>query len=380
MQFSRWKNILVVFVIAMVFIASIFFVLNKTQEVPATILPAETVASTVPQVPLPPQKLANPPEIIKAIYMTGNSAGRKAYLNYLTGLFKNTEINAVVVDIKGSGGYTTSNLDNLVRFFHDQNIYVIGRIAVFEDPVFSKAHPEWAIYNKQTKNLWKDNNGQGWMDPASKDVWDYNVSIAKDAFSHGFDEMNFDYIRFPSDGNMANIGYPIYDGKTTKSQVIKNFFAYLRKQMPDEKLSVDLFGQTTVNKDDMGIGQTIENAFNYFDFVSPMVYPSHYINGFIGYKNPAEHPYEVVKYSLDSGVLRQTAFVNSILQTTSTTIQPALFRPWLQDFNMGAFYNSDMVKQEIKAVQDALGDKYKGFMLWNPSNIYTQGAIATYKQ
>ena len=124
----------------------------------------------------------------------------------------------------------------------------------------------------------------------------------------------------------------------------------------------------------MGIGQILENAFEYFDYISPMIYPSHYASGFAGFVNPAEHPYEVVKYSLDSAVLRENDFfgLSSVTESNNKIFK---FRPWLQDFDLGADYTAEMVKQEIQATQDALGTDYKGFMLWSPSNIYTQGAI-----
>ncbi len=140
----------------------------------------------------------------------------------------------------------------------------------------------------------------------------------------------------------------------------------------------------------MGIGQIIENAFENFDYVAPMVYPSHYINGFMGFSNPAEHPYDIIKYEMGTALTRENSFaspkqdtsaVNGAL-TASSQPQPApitvplsKFRPWLQDFNMGADYTADMVDQEIKATQDSLGDNYSGFMLWNAANKYTEGAV-----
>ena len=146
----------------------------------------------------------------------------------------------------------------------------------------------------------------------------------------------------------------------------------------------------------MGIGQIIESAFNSFDYISPMVYPSHYINGFIGFNNPADHPYEVIKYSMDSAAKREVSYLQSEkIKTTEVAGSPAAefqalnsivsekplakFRPWLQDFNMGADYTTDMVKQEIKATQDSLGKDFNGFMLWNPYNVYTMGAVLNQK-
>jgi len=431
MEFSRRKNLFVVLIMMAIFITGFSFALQEKNYFAdkTSIVSSSSTAAVVLQnsSSLPPQKLINPPEIIKAVYVTGYSAGFKKYLDYLSDLFKNTEINAVVIDIKDYSGLVSYNsdepdlsptnfeqkenkgvagqgnssklvgdefkkynlydgaikdIDALVRFFHSQNIYVIGRITVFEDPTYSKIRPELAIYNKEETTdlshpvLWLDNHRLSWVDPASKDAWDYNISLAKDVFSHGFDEINFDYVRFPSDGKIENIGFPVWDQKKSKSEVIKEFFKYTRQELINEKISIDLFGLTTVGIDDMGVGQIIENAFENFDYISPMVYPSHYADGFIGFSNPAEHPYEVIKYSMESALNREKSF----LQQKQVLSSPAMiilakFRPWLQDFNMGADYNADMVKSEIQATQDALGKDYYGFMLWNPSNIYTAGAI-----
>jgi len=438
MQFSRARNFLVVLALILVSATSVYFIFKNqpawADKNVVAVLDSLAINDNVQQLadsiplppPPPPEKLSNPPEIIKAVYVTAYSAGAKTYLSYLKNLFKNTEVNAVVVDIKGSDGYVAyasgaeevkkynltnlaiKNIDELVRFFHDQNVYVIGRVAVFEDPQYAKARPELAVYNKaktlrdasgqanlSQPVLWRDNNGLAWLDPNSKDVWDYNVSLAKDAFYHGFDEINFDYIRYPSDGNTKNMGFPFLDEKMVASETIKEFFHYLRISLPNEKISADLFGLTTINTDDMGIGQIIEDAFENFDYVCPMVYPSHYANGFRGFVNPAEHPYEVIKYSMESALLREKKLIKSqqdlamknsepagspaaSLQEVTDIMDPVLLtriRPWLQDFNMGAFYTAEMVRQEIKATQDSLGDSYSGFMLWNPSNIYTQGAV-----
>ena len=422
MEFPKWQNFFVVLTMTAVLTSGTAFILQNSKTSTANSYKNILAASTEAQddtIPPPQQKLSNPPEIVKAVYVTGYSAGAKSYIKYLGELIKNTEINAVVVDIKGSDGYVSyasgaeevkkyhltdhaiSDIRALVKSFHDKNIYVIGRIAVFEDPVYSKVRPEFAVYNKAKTTdaakpvLWQDNHGLSWLDPASKDVWNYDISLAKDAFYNGFDEVNFDYVRFPSDGKTEDMAFPVWDEKNSKAETIKDFFHYLRTNLSDEKISVDLFGLTTVNSDDMGIGQVIENAFENFDFVSPMVYPSHYANGFISYKNPAEHPYEVIKYSMDSALSKEKSFLKqkqdlatakSEAKGTSADLSMALipapsvvplakFRPWIQDFNLGAIYTSDMVKQEIKATQDSLGSDFAGFMIWNPSNIYTQDAI-----
>ena len=278
------------------------------------------------------KSLVNLPSEIKAVYMTSWSSGSEKKTDYLIKLIKETELNAVVIDIKDFSGYITYDIKNsdvekygakqirtlkinsLIKKFHDENIYVIARITIFQDPILAKAHPEWAIHSKtkcQSSNincqmlsstLWLDHKGLAWMDPAAKEVWDYNVAIGKDALNRGFDELNFDYIRFASDGFIGDMGFPVWNEIIPKQEVIKNFFKYLREQFSDAKISVDLFGQATIDKNDLGIGQIIEDAYAYFDYICPMVYPSHYAKMFLGYKNPANYPYEVVKYSMDSAL------------------------------------------------------------------------------
>jgi len=403
MEFSRFNNFLVASTVLAVFIAGVSFASNTDNffipAQPASVANAQNNNQIIPSVPLPPpppKKLANPPEIIKAVYVTGWSAGSKSYLKYLTNLFKTTEINAVVVDIKDYSGLVSyasdakevkkynlynnaiPDINALVRFFHDQNVYVIGRIAVFEDPGYSKARPDLAVYDKtkttdKTKPvLWLDNHKLSWLDPASEEVWNYNVSLAKDVLAHGFDEINFDYIRFPSDGKTINMGFPVWDQKTERRVVLKNFFTYLRQALPDDKLSADLFGQATVNSDDLGIGQVLEDSLEFFDYVCPMVYPSHYATNFIGFENPADYPYEVVSYSMAKALKKEIAYKNLL---ENPTINLAKLRPWLQDFNMGAIYTAEMVKLQITASEDGLKNEYNGYMLWSPTNIYKIGAV-----
>ncbi len=344
-------------------------------------------------VPLKKQ-LENPLTVVKAVYVTGWSAGNKSYLRYLETLFKDTQINAVVVDIKDSAGIVTyateaqkakdyksyypeiPDINSLIDILHQEGVYVIGRMVVFEDPILAKQRPDLAIYDASEPGNglqpipWKDNRGLSWVDPASEEVWDYNTEIAKDAIDRGFDEINFDYVRFPSDGDVNTMGFPLWDQKIPRYMVIKNFFRKLRESLPEAKISVDLFGQTTTNTDDMGIGQVFEDSFEYVDYVCPMVYPSHYVNGFLGFANPADYPYEVIKNALDNARVRREAYSKS-----NDTVMPAKIRPWLQDFTLGAVYDAPMVSREIKAVTDSMGEDFNGFLLWNPSNIYTKEAV-----
>ena len=360
--------------------------------------------------------LSNPPKIIKAAYVTGWSAGSSKKVLRLIDLINTSELNTLVIDVKDYTGtisylsnsplvqkYNTAEkripkINSLIKQLHDANIYVIARIVVFEDQKLALARPDLALRSKKTNGLWTTTNGQYWLDSFSREVWDYNIEIAKDALSHGFDEINFDYIRFASDGDLKDIIYPFYNDKIIKKEVMRSFFAYLRQNLGEAKLSADLFGMATTNNDDLGIGQYLENALPYFDAIAPMVYPSHYISGFLNFKNPAKAPYEVVRYSMDQAVARMQKYqdirVAAMVQQAAANIQSqvnmpinknytiplpirAKLRPWLQDFNLGATYGPVEVGAQIKAVNDAdLDQKFiDGWMLWNPSNIYTKDAL-----
>lgn len=321
------------------------------------------------------------PSQVKAIYMTNWVAGEKTLREPLVKIVDETEINSIVIDIKDYTGRIAfevsdpllkelgayerriADIRGFIDELHGKNIYVIGRISVFQDHYLVNRRRELAVQKKSDGKVWKDFKGISWLDPGSKDVWKYVVALAKESHSVGFDEINFDYIRFPSDGNMKDVSYPWSNGKQ-KTEVMKEFFVYLRDSLGNmgAPISADLFGMTTTSTDDLNIGQNMENALKYFDYVSPMVYPSHYPPGFNNYKNPSDKPYEVVKFALDGAVEKA---VNA-----STT--PLKIRPWLQDFNLGATYNAPMIRAQIQATYDAGLDSW---MLWNASNRYTRGAL-----
>lgn len=389
-----YKKQLTIFLAVTLTFAVFYFFANKNllnqnllADVSGTVLAPNSV-----------QKLENPPIVFQSVYMTGWSAGSKKYQDYLKDIFATTPVNTVVIDVKDASGvvsYRTQapmakaykaywpeirNLDALIEDLHKQGIYVIGRIAVFEDGELARSRPDLAVYNKAETYgttqpvLWGNKNGLAWVDPASEEVWQYNIEIARDALNHGFDEINFDYVRFPTDGNLKNMGFPKWDKKTPRSIVIKNFFKKVRQSLPDATLSVDLFGLSAVNSDDLGIGQIIENAFDYFDYVCPMLYPSHFASGFLGFQNPADHPYEVVKYSTEYAMLKKSYYQNAV-SFMGPVGKMAKIRPWIQDFNLGAVYDASMVRQQINAVSEATKNEYVGFMLWSPSNFYTKEAF-----
>lgn len=321
------------------------------------------------------------PDSVKGIYMTSWVAGDLNLRKPLIKLIDSTELNSIVIDIKdysgkiffdvsdkdlrskGSVEPRVSDMREFIEGLHKKNIYVIGRVAVFQDAYMVKKRPDMAVRNKSGSDVWKDRKGISWIDAGNKEYWDYIISIAKDARKIGFDEINFDYIRFPSDGNMEDISFP-WSSTTPKSIVVKNFFEYLHENLQDSglKTSADLFGMTTTEKGDMGIGQVIENTFPYFDYISPMVYPSHYSEEFENLKNPEAHPYETISIAMKRAVDRA--------KIASTS--PSKLRPWLQDFSLKVDYGEKEVRDQIRATYDSGLDSW---LLWSASNRYTTSAL-----
>ena len=319
------------------------------------------------------------PKTVRAVYMSAWTASSKVDRDKLLDFISNSTINAVVLDIKDATGRVSfltndpivkqtgspenkiSDIDQFIQELHQKNIYVIGRISVFQDPYLTAKYPEWAIQSNTTKKPWKDHKGLSFLDPTNKKVWDYINALAQESYKRGFDEINFDYIRFPSDGNMKDIVYPESSG--TRADMIESFFVYIHSKMSMAGIptSADLFGLTTEAVDDMGIGQVLEKALPNFDFISPMIYPSHYGKGYAGFTNPADHPYQVIIQAMKEGVRRARII----------GFGPEKFRPWIQDFDMGAKYDKIKILDQIKALQE---HGITSFMVWDPANHYTRDA------
>ena len=367
------------------------------------------------------------PVPLKAIYMTSCVAGTTDFRNRIVTFIDETEINAVVIDIKDYSGTISfapaseewkqawneatcgaQDMEAFIESLHKKNIYVIGRITVFQDPLYTRAHPNLAVAKASDGSVWHDRKGLSFIDVGAHEYWDHVALLARDAYNIGFDELNFDYVRYPSDGNMQDIAFPnSMKGpyKNDKQANLEAFFKYLNEKLDEETYfadkkhihtgrasstpwtSVDLFGMTTNNTDDLSIGQVIERAAPYFDFVAPMVYPSHYPNGFIGLANPNDNPYKVVHYAMQGGVARMKASTTPVagfLHTRIGTSSPAVYakpvypanklRTWIQDFDYGGEYDATDVQNEIQASVDA---GVVDYMVWAPSNIYTRGAFAS---
>ncbi len=354
------------------------------------------------------------PEAVKGIYMSACAAATPSFRNKMVRFIGETELNSIVIDIKdysgtisfktdnptlsevNGGGCRASDMKEFIGSLHEKQIYVIGRVTVFQDSFYTKKYPELAVKKESDKTVvWKDHKGISFIDAGAREFWDYIVELSKESYSIGFDEINYDYIRFPSDGDMRDIYYPFSEERVLanpafgKAKIIQDFSKYINESLSDTDvvLSADFFGYTTTNADDLGIGQVLERALPYFDYVMPMVYPSHYNAGFIGIARPVDNPYAVVNYSMKSAVKRTQKLANASDTTSTTTqavylknlansgngvISTSQIRPWLQDFNLGAIYTPEMVRAQIQATYDA---GLTSWVLWDAANTYTREAL-----
>ncbi len=381
------KRSLTYIVVLMVIAAAVSFLSWVSSRTFARLFPvleytvgASRAADDLVIAPPPAPAHIETPEPVKAIYMSSWVAGTPNFRSDLTQFIRNSEINAIVIDVKDSSGKIAFDMDDQViddigaeeirvrdmgafmEDLHRDGVYVIARIAVFEDPHLANAQPQFAI-KRWSGAPWKDRKGLSWVDPASRDVWEYAVRVGRAAERAGFDELNYDYVRFPSDGNMSDMVYPVWDGIKPKSDVIEEFFIYLRNGLLDVgvPISADIFGLTTIREDDMNIGQILEKIAPHVDYIAPMVYPSHYPTGFNGFQNPAAYPYEIIYEAMTRASER--------LQAASST--PLKLRPWIQDFDLGADYTAEMVNKQKQAIYDT---GLMSWMAWDAKNVYTKEA------
>jgi hypothetical protein len=243
------------------------------------------------------------------------------------------------------------------RLAHAKGIYLIGRIVTFEDPVLSEQRPDLAIRTSDGSR-WVTSAGLGWTNPYDRRVWKYNVDLAAAAVRAGFDEIQFDYVRFPSDGDLSLIRYPGVH-QQPMSWTIPAFVQYARKRLHPlgARVSVDVFGLAATH--DLGIGQLPRRISRYVDAVYPMVYPSHYNSGEYNLTDPDAAPGQTVTHSL---LDFQTALEGRKTRLT----------PWLQDFSLGRTYSLGDVKAQVQAAR-SLGAH--GFLLWNAEGLYDAAAL-----
>ena len=352
------------------------FVIQDDGKAVAGAKQSPVVSKPVVQQPSPsvkaPRKL---PEEVRGIHITMALASLDGKLQEYLELVGDG-LNTIELDVKdenGEVGFLTSAVPlarevgaarpyykprEAARMIHAKGVYLIGRVVVFEDPLLSAGRPELAIKNPDG-SVWRNQAGLGWTNPYDKRVWDYNVSLAEVAARAGFDEIQFDYVRFPTDGDIESIVFP-NKTSTPPGWVITEFVHYAAKRLKPlgVRISTDVFGLAATR--DLGIGQIPKRIAKYVDAVNPMVYPSHYGPGEYGLEDPNGSPGPTVEWSLSD-------FRRELKQSNAQLI------PWLQDFSYGRTYGIADVRAQIDAAR-LMGAR--GYLLWNPLGIYTPGALA----
>ena len=321
---------------------------------------------------------------VKGIYVTSSSASLNKKMDELIALTKRTKINAFVIDVKEDDGTLLfkmeagekynplanrrapiKDIEKFMKRLKENNIYTIARIVSFKDPTYAKANPDKAIISKATGKPFTNSDGVIWVSPHDRYLWEYNVAVAKEAAKAGFDEIQFDYVRFPaSNGGKLDKELNYRNTKNeSKPETIQKYLAYARKEL--EPLGVyiaaDVYGQVGSLPDDMALGQHWESVSNVVDYICPMIYPSHYGKGVYGLPVPDAYPYKTVYHCTQDSINR-----NANIDT------PAMIRPWIQAFTAKWVkghinYGPKEIELQVQALRD-LG--IEDYILWSPTNKY----------
>ncbi|OHE09393.1 MAG: GTP-binding protein [Sulfurimonas sp. RIFOXYD12_FULL_33_39] len=314
------------------------------------------------------------PIAVKALYLTfwGANLNSKTIKKILD-IVDATEVNAIVVDVKneyGSTSYKTScneansygaakkrtikDIKSFISLMKSKNIYTIARIVTFKDELQSSNNFVYAIKDKN-KNLWKNHDEMGWVDPFDTRSHEYTASIAEDAANVGFDEINFDYIRFPA---KAELTLAKESNEANRIKAIENFLSLVQKKLQKYPtfISVSTYGNICWETGDTGIGQKIESLAKYADYIAPMLYPSGFAKGSFNFEHPSEHPHAVIYRSI---------------KNIENKIDSKRIRPWLQSFRDYAHkkreYKKFEIGEQIRATKDI---NTSGWMMWSPSSKY----------
>jgi len=316
----------------------------------------------------------------KALYLSFFGVSEPVLRDPALDLLKQTELNALVIDAKGDRGMipypsrlplthavgaqkliTWRQAEQNLKKYRDEGIYTIARIVTFKDNLLASARPDLAIKTESGK-VWRDGEGLAWVDPFSRDVWEYNIGIAVEAARLGFDEIQFDYVRFPE---KSGLQFSQENTQENRVAAITGFLAEVHRHLKPYNVFVaaDIFGYVCWNATDTNIGQQLEQLSRHLDYLSPMLYPSGFTYGVGRYRNPVNHPYEIVKLSLDRARER-------------TGREPLGFRPWLQAFRDYAFDRRNFGAEQVRAQTLAAEDfGANGWMLWNPRNVYSAAGL-----
>ena len=325
----------------------------------------------------------------KGIYVTATGANKN--IDHLIELLESSELNTMVIDIKDDDGYITYRMDydqaiaikattsyitdieGLIKKLKEKNIYAIARVVTFKDPVLAERRPELALKYKDGSTF-RDKDKQAWVNPYKKEVWDYIIGVAKECANIGFDEVNFDYIRFSTDSGMSKVDFGEEAETKTKIETVTEFVKYACEQLKPLGIfvSADVYGAIISSSIDAKIvGQSYVEMSKYLDYICPMIYPSHYGDGYYGIDYPDTQPYELIMGALKSS--------RNALDQIDEDEHCAVVRPWLQDFTASWLrhyikYGPNEVREQIEAVYNS---EYTQWLLWNGAMNYTKDALYT---
>jgi len=326
------------------------------------------------------------PDTLRGLYVNRWAAlGSK--LKTLIEVAKKTEVNALVIDVKDDRGFvlyrsrvplareigadtadghwmSASKVRAMLDTMTAHGIYPIARIVVAKDPLLARKKLELAIKRKSNLEPWLDKNGNPWLDPHQKVVWQYAADLAREAYDLGFSEVQFDYVRFPDEKRLVTeTVYPLANGRT-RAQVIRDQLGFVRSALKPQgiRVTADVFGLTATDTTDMGIGQRWEMFVDQVDVVLPMIYPSHFARGTYRLRNPNAHPYQTINNALKDAIARSKPIANA-----------AKIIPWYQDFTLGPpHYYAEQIRAQKKAGYD---NGFQSWILWNPKSNYTVAAL-----
>ena len=328
---------------------------------------------------------------VRGIYISGPMAGSTELFQNILDSAAGTEINTVVIDFKDDQGRITCPVDSpvaseigacrpyvqdmkeLIASLKERGLYVIARVVAFRDPWLAEKKPEWSLHLADG-SLYRDRQGMAWVDPYRKEVWDYLVEVGTEAKEAGFDEVQFDYIRFSTEGTMRDVVFDeAVTGGRSKTDVITEFVKYAYENLASQGLfvSADVFG-TIIGSDidAQAVGQVYTEMAKHLDYICPMIYPSHYGPGNFGLEHPDTMPYETVLEALKKSQM----VMDQAAEADGHVSSQAIVRPWLQDFTASYLgegnyipYGYNEVQRQIQAVKDA---GYDEWMLWSAANRY----------
>lgn len=328
---------------------------------------------------------------VRGIYISGPMAGSTELFQNILDSAAGTEINTVVIDFKDDQGRITCPMDSpvaseigacrpyvqdmkgLIASLKERGLYVIARVVAFRDPWLAEKKPEWSLHLADG-SLYRDRQGMAWVDPYRKEVWDYLVEVGTEAKEAGFDEVQFDYIRFSTEGTMRDVVFDeAVTGGRSKTDVITEFVKYAYENLASQGLfvSADVFG-TIIGSDidAQAVGQVYTEMAKHLDYICPMIYPSHYGPGNFGLEHPDTMPYETVLEALKKSQM----VMDQAAEADGHVSSQAIVRPWLQDFTASYLgegnyipYGYNEVQRQIQAVKDA---GYDEWMLWSAANRY----------